>query len=420
MNGPPTAEMLGRRLDRLRSAGQRDAAGSVVERADHAGPLAEAVGGEVLRMSRGAVVRLESSARVPVDRRRLAALPYPVEASHPLYCLDLETTGLATAAGTLAFLVGIGSWRGDTLVVTQYLLPDHADETVLLELLAQTLPVDCWLVTYNGRTFDWPLLVARYRLFRRDPPPIAGHLDLLPVARQLWKHRLGSARLATVEERICAVRRQDDLPGALVPERYFSYLRSRNGDLLRPVIEHNRQDIISLGRLLARLSTEAAAPDSWPRMHPGDLAGLARGYQRRGRLADALACLDAALAADAWTVGIEDGARLRRHLAADRALMLARLGRRSEAHAAWLEIAARGGPGAAAAWLHVARHREHVARDLNGALEACHAAVAVAERARAWDRPMHDIERDLAHRLARLRRRSLAARRFRGGVVRAA
>jgi len=402
-----TTDLLARRLDRLRVGGRPTGAADPINRPDHARALADALGGRVDRTSRGAVVWVETESEVAIDRRALAALPYPVGVDQPFVCLDLETTGLATAAGTVAFLVGLGFWDGTRMSVRQLLLPDHADEQAFLDALEDALPADSWLVTYNGRTFDWPLLTARFRLHRRAAPAHAGHLDLLPVARQLWKHRTGNARLATIEDVVCAVVRDSDLPGALIPERYFGYLRSRRGELLRDVVEHNRQDIVSLGLLLSVLGGYAL-PASWARLHPGDLVGLARVFLARGRLDDALRCVEAALAADAWSLGVVDGASIRRHLSAERARLLARIGRRSEAHAAWLEIALRGGPGAALAWLHVARHREHRERDVAGALAACQEAAAVAERARLWDRPMAAIEADLERRLARLRRKSFA------------
>jgi hypothetical protein len=354
-------------------------------------------------------VWVETESEVALDRGALGTLPYPVGANEPFVCLDLETTGLATAAGTVAFLVGLGFWDGSRMNVRQLLLPDHSDEQAFLDALVDALPAKCWMVTYNGRTFDWPLLTARFRLHRRVPPPFAGHLDLLPVARQLWKHRTGNARLATIEDAVCAVVRDGDLPGALIPERYFGYLRSRRGELLRDVVEHNRQDIVSLGLLLAVLGNYAQ-PANWAQLHPGDLAGLARGFVARGRHQDALRCVEAALAADAWALGVIDGAGVRRHLCAERARLLARLGRRMDAYAAWLEIALRGGPGAALAWLHVARHREHRERDVAGALAACHQAAVVAERARLWHGPMLEVEADLARRMARLRRKSFARR----------
>jgi uncharacterized protein YprB with RNaseH-like and TPR domain len=404
-----TTDLLSRRLDRLRSGARLVGTAPPVSRPDHARALADAVRGEVIRGRAGSVVVASHSVELAVDRPGLAALPYRIESHRPMVCLDLETTGLGTAAGTLAFLVGLGMWASDTFTVRQLLLPDHADENALLDVLVDELPPDCWLVTYNGRTFDWPLLVARFRLHRRAAPAFAGHLDLLPVARQLWKHRTGNARLATIEDAVCAVVREADLPGALIPERYFGYLKSRRGELLRDVVEHNRQDIVSLG-LLLRVLGGYASPAGWARLHPGDLAGLARAFLARGRIDDALSCVEAGLTADAWALGVIDGATIHRHLSAERARLLGRLGRRADAHAAWLEIAMRGGPGAALAWLHVARHREHRERDIAGALTACHEAAAVAERARLWDRPMTAIEADLERRMARLRRKSFARR----------
>jgi uncharacterized protein len=412
--------LVGRRLDRLRSAGASGATDSRGARTDHANALADSIGGRVVASGAGSLVVFETSESVPFSAERLATLPYPVDHRVPLACLDVETTGLATAAGTLAFLIGVGIWRDGTLDVHQLLLPDHSGEQALLDHLAALLPRDAWLVTYNGKCFDWPLLTARYRLHRRDPPAHAGHLDLLHVARQLWKHRLGGARLSLVEQAMCGVERSDDLPGYLIPERYFTYLRSREPGLLTQIVEHNRQDIVSLARLLAVLASELAEPGRWPEAHPGDLFGLARGYVRRRRPDDALRVVEAALSVDAWSRGLEGGAQLHRRLSAERARLLARIGRHVEAQAAWLEIAARGGPGAGLAWLHVARYREHVTRDVSGALDACREAAGVAERARMWGAPLHAVEQDLARRLPRLRRVAFRRRPLSPSVGRAA
>lgn len=392
--------VLARRLDRLRSAPNR----LPVEprpRFDHASPLATELDGVAQR----GIAVFEAVAAVEVDRVALTALPYGVPVDRPLLCFDLETTGLATAAGTLAFLVGLGWWAGGSFHVRQLLLPDHADEPALLDLLSDAIPKDCWLVTYNGRSFDWPLIVARYRLHGRPPPPTAGHLDLLPIARQLWKHRLGSARLATIEAEVCGVQRTGDLPGAFIPDQFFGYLRSRRADLLRDVVDHNRQDILSLGLLVGELSSAGL-----DRFQPGDLLGLARAYARRRSNDEALRVVDQALRPDAWVVRWPATAITHRELSAERARLLARLGRREEAVGAWTEIAQRGGPGAAIAWLHVARYREHVERDVAGAMTACHEAAAVAGRARAWGDPMHSVERDLERRLPRLARLSFRRR----------
>ncbi|CAN5808902.1 hypothetical protein BH24CHL6_BH24CHL6_01450 [soil metagenome] len=376
--------------------------------------LAMELGGRVQETPAGPLLVVETEVDLPLERHRLAGLPFAGISGGPLVCLDLETTGLGTGSGTLAFLVGLGIWHGSRLMVRQYVLPDHADEEALLAALRTTITDDACLVTYSGRSFDWPLLVTRFRLHRRDPPLPASHLDLLPIARQLWRHRLGNARLATIEAAVCGVERQDDLPGALIPERYFGYLRLRRGEVLRAVVEHNRQDIISMGQLLQVLSVQLSARGDRQAAHPGDLAGLARAYARRGSHADALACLEIALASPAWANGIEGGGALYRRLATDRAKTLARLGRRTDALVAWRALAERGGPGAALAWLRVASHKEHFERDLQAALDACRQAADVCSKARSWGRPLHAAERDLARRSARLHRR-LAAVRFRPG-----
>lgn len=416
--------LIARRLDRLRSTAASVAGVATDSWRGHqherAGALAKQVGGAVVDGDLGSFVVIETSIGLPMAVQQLAQLPYPIESRAPLVCLDLETTGLATAAGTLAFLVGVGIWREGSLRLHQLLLPDHSGERAMLEMLGSLLPPDGWLITYNGKCFDWPLLTARFRLHRSDPPPICGHLDLLPVARQLWKHRLGGARLAIVEQALCGVERDDDLPGYLIPERYFAYLRSRRGDLLRPILEHNRQDIVSLARLLGVLAEHVADPSAWPAAHPGDLFGLARAYTRRRRPAEALTVVEAGLAARAWSQGVEAGAQLHRRMSAERARLLASLGRRAEAHAAWLEICGRGGPGAGLAWLHVARYREHTERDIRSALDACQQAVSIAERARAWGEPLLGVERDLERRLPRLRRLAFRRRPFSRGVGRAA
>jgi uncharacterized protein YprB with RNaseH-like and TPR domain len=412
--------LVGRRLDRLRTSAGGTRIGGTAGLSLHADALATALGGRVFAGGSGAVVVVESDFSLPMPRERLGSLPYSMDSSAPIACVDLETTGLATAAGTLAFLVGVGLWREGMLRVHQLVLPDHSGERALLDYLCSLLPADTWLVTYNGKSFDWPLMTARFRLHRRDPPPYAGHLDLLHVARQLWKHRVGGARLALIEEAICGVSRFDDLPGHMIPERYFTYLRSRSPRLLVPVVEHNRQDIVSVVQLLAVLARDVADEAAWSRAHPGDLYGLARAYSRRRRPDDALRVVESALSVDAWSRGLEGGAQLHRRLSAERARLLAILGRRDEAYEAWLEICARGGPGAGLAWLHVARYREHARRDIPGALDACREAGSIAERARAWGSPMFAVETDLARRLPRLQRLAFRRRSLSQSVGRAA
>jgi len=375
--------------------------------------LAAALGGEVVATGAGPVVVVETVLRLPAGLDGLRDLPVPVDPTTPMVCLDTETTGLGTAAGTVPFLVGVGTWEGDRFGVRQMLMPDHPSERALLGILADALPTGATLVTYNGRTFDWPLLVARYRMHGQAAPRYGAHLDLLTVARQVWKHRLADARLASVEEGVAGVTRSDDLPGAAIPDRYFSWLRSGRPDLLVDVVRHNRQDIVSLALLLRVLAEELlparmrwgagrgpgpAGEDAL--VQPGDLAGLGRAYARTKRHGDALGCYEAALERLApW-----HGREIQDRVSADRARVLARMGRREEAAGAWEAVALDGGPLAALAWIQVAKAREHLGRDVARALDAAQRAEALAARARLFGMPDRIVERDVGKRLVRLRR----------------
>jgi NAD(P)-dependent dehydrogenase (short-subunit alcohol dehydrogenase family) len=260
--------------------------------------LAAEVDGELVRTRTGCFVRLEGRGDVvPIDRQRLALLPGQPPATVPLVCLDTETTGLATAAGTLAFLVGLGWWEADRFRQVQLLLPDHADEPALLDELRAHIPPGAWLVTYNGRGFDWPLLVARYRMARAGPPVHAGHLDLLPLVRRLFRHRMSDARLQTVETELLGLRRHGDVAGWEIPARYLQFLRDGEPARLVEVVRHNDEDVRSLARLLAHLDSRLGDTAARRGAPSGDLAGLARSFAAHRRFHEALECLDTAISA---------------------------------------------------------------------------------------------------------------------------
>ncbi len=367
--------------------------------------LARALDGRVLVAPSGAIVVVETSSPLPADLSALRELPDPIDPDRPIVCIDTETTGLGTSAGTVPFLVALGRWQGDRFVVRQLLLPDHPDERALLEILDQHIPPDASLVSYNGRAFDWPLITSRYRLYGRPAPAHGAHLDLLGLARKIWRHRLPDARLASVEAGICGVLRHGDLPGALVPERYFTWLRTADPGLFRDVLDHNRQDVVSLALLLRTLAQEVLpgrhGSANTGRVEPRDIAGLGRLYARRGRAQEALTCFDQALERLAMPSRDRD---LQSIVATDRARMLGRLGRRAEAASAWEAVALDGGPLAAAAWIAVAKSLEHVSRDSGAALAAARRADALAFRSRFLGQPQPAVERDLARRLPRLAR----------------
>ncbi len=460
----PTTERdrLARRLERFRRAGAGPGAvGDPLPHRRHAAReladrLADAVAGEVVHGERGLHVRVErESVDLPIDRSQLADLPGQPPSDRPLVCLDTETTGLATAAGTVAFLIGIGRWVGDRFRVVQLLLPDHGQEGVLLDELARHIPPDSWLVTYNGRGFDWPLLVTRYRLARRPAPEHAGHLDLLPIVRRLFRHRMADARLGSVERDLLGVIRHDDVDGWEIPGRYLGFLRGGPAQPLAAVVRHNDEDVRSLGRLLVHLERRLGDPDARAIAPRGDLAGLARAFRRDHRFEEAIACLDAALAGrpdelgsgpavvatqtlappptsrpaedEPWWsprrrpdfggrpvrssgIGWDRRAAFGRpwdevRIAVDRAHLLRRSGRTEAALEAWEALACGPGRAAIVAAIEAAKLREHRLADPLGALASVERGLTLADRRRALGMPEPALEADLRPRWRRLRRR---------------
>ena len=203
--------------------------------------------------------------------------------------LDTETTGLAGGSGTYAFLVGVGHVEPAGFRLRQFFLRDYGDEPSLLDALADHLAQFDVLITYNGKTFDQPLLETRFRMARRRHPfDRMQHLDLLFGARRLWKLRLESCRLMQLESQILGVERQGDLPGELIPYYYFEYVRTRQAVRLVPIFHHNAIDILSLACLTAIVPHAFRAPEHAALGHGADLIGLARWVLREGRDEEAL------------------------------------------------------------------------------------------------------------------------------------
>ncbi len=206
-----------------------------------------------------------------------------------LLFLDTETTGLQGGAGTLAFLIGLGAFRGDEFVVTQYLMRDYDEETFVLSPVMERLGQALALITFNGAAFDLPLLESRFTMNRMRPDsPMPRHVDLLHIARRVYKMRLQKCSLQRLESEVFGLPRTDDLPGALVPERYFRYLKTREAALLDDILEHNALDIVSLARLLYALARLHDQPLS--AQDQRDLFSLGRVFEKRGERERAAIC----------------------------------------------------------------------------------------------------------------------------------
>ena len=219
--------------------------------------------------------------------------PFPDCRREDICFLDTETTGLSHGAGTVAFLVGIGFFDGSCFLVRQYLMRDYDEEIFLLNRVAEDIKRSAVLCTFNGASFDLPLLENRFIMHRiREAYPEKPHVDLLPTSRRVWKLRLKKCNLTSLEEAVLGLRREDDLPGALVPERYFSFLKTRDFRLLDDILEHNAQDIVSLAHILDRLMRLHDMP--LLAQAPEDVFSLGRVYEKRGRSEGARMCYRAA------------------------------------------------------------------------------------------------------------------------------
>jgi uncharacterized protein YprB with RNaseH-like and TPR domain len=174
-------------------------------------------------------------------------------------CFDTETTGLAGGTGTRAFMIGAADWQRGALRVRQLTITTLAAEAAMLREFARWLEPGHVLVSYNGKSYDAPLLATRYRLARL-PSPLAGraHVDLLHPCRRRYRGVWENCRLATIEHRVLGVVREDDLPGAQAPRAWLDYLRGGAATDLRRVATHNAQDLRSLAALLLHLATPAA------------------------------------------------------------------------------------------------------------------------------------------------------------------
>jgi len=214
--------------------------------------------------------------------------PKNIKPSDMLF-LDTETTGLSGGAGTIAFEVGLGYISGDHFVVEQFLMRDYPEESVLLkeiEKFMQRFPV---LVTFNGRTFDIPLLQNRFLMNRmKDIHPSELHADVLHAARRVWKLRLGKCTLQRLEQAVLGVSREDDLPGELVPQTYFKYLKNGDFSPIEKILEHNRQDVVSLAQLFFFLCKLYDRPDI--ANEPIDLFAIAKAMEKHGQVCKAKKC----------------------------------------------------------------------------------------------------------------------------------
>jgi len=311
--------------------------------------------------------------------------------------LDTETSGLSGGTGTYAFLVGLGRFVQGQFLVQQFFMRDPAEEPALLEGLARFLAPCEALVTFNGKAFDAPLLVTRYSL-NRIPIPFKNysHLDLLPLARRLWRDRLPSRALKYLEEHVLGLTRAtEEVPGYEIPWLYFDYLRTRDARPLHGVFYHNAMDVVAMAALLTHISEMLANPYDGRVQHGLDFIALGKLFEELGHWDEA---------ARLYERGVEFGLT-----EADFGLAVKRLsilqkkrGDLDYALRLWQEAAEHGH---VYAHIELAKYYEHKVRDLESAIQWTRSAGKHIEEMNlpAYERKHWFAE--IEHRLARLQRK---------------
>jgi uncharacterized protein YprB with RNaseH-like and TPR domain len=286
--------------------------------------------------------------------------------------LDTETTGLAGGSGTYAFLIGVGRVTPQGFRIRQFFMREFGEEASLLSALNQHLKQFEVLITYNGRTYDQPLLETRYRMMRQRPPFASlEHLDLLHGARRLWNLRFDSCRLVDLENQILGVERQGDLPGEMIPYFYFEYLRTQEILRLVPIFHHNAIDILTLACLTA-IVPRAFHPELAQFAHGAEMVGLARWWRQADQHEQALT-----LFRQAVDRGLNDELLFRTLW--DIALLEKKLGREHAALPILTDLATARNPWCAAALTELAKYYEHRERNYAMALEMTRNALALDE-----------------------------------------
>jgi len=211
--------------------------------------------------------------------------------------LDTETSGLAGGTGTYAFLIGIGQFTSEGFQLTQFFMRDPYEEPAQLAALQSAL-ADCEvLITYNGKSFDVPLLNSRF-IVNGETPPLNSftHVDLLHIARRIWRDRLASRTLGSIESEILELpRTEEDIPGWMVPTIYFDYIKSGDARPITNVLYHNAMDIISLASLLNHISEMLDDPHGGMIEDGIDLISMGKIFEDMGEFDAAAECFERGL-----------------------------------------------------------------------------------------------------------------------------
>jgi uncharacterized protein YprB with RNaseH-like and TPR domain len=312
--------------------------------------------------------------------------------------LDTETSGLSGGTGTYAFLVGVARFIDGEYVLQQFFMRDPAEEPALLEGLAKFLAPCEALVTFNGKSFDAPLLSTRYRL-HQIPIPYKdySHLDLLPLARRLWRDRLESRALKYLEEHVLGLTRSsEEVPGYEVPWLFFDYLRTGDARPLGGVFYHNAMDVVAMAALLAHMNDMLESPYEGKVQHGLDFVALGKLFEDMGHWEDAARLFERGLELELdesdFGVAVKRLSSLQK-----------RRGDMDEAIRLGKDAA---GSGHLYAFIELAKYFEHKQRDMKSAMKWSKSALMRVEKAEMPEYMRIHWKNEIEHRMERLKRKA--------------
>jgi len=303
-----------------------------------------------------------------------------------LIFLDTETTGLSGGTGTMPFMIGAGRFIENQFVVEQFFVRNPAEETAQLAALSEFVEGVEGIVTYNGKSFDLPIINTRYIMQRLSNPfTTTTHFDLLPFTRRIWKSRLGQCNLGNIETQVLGFHReQADIPGYLVPDFYREYLFTGDATHMPGIFYHNEIDVLSLSALFSWLAAILEDPSDDRFTDPGDLLSVGRVLEilEREQMADQVYASDR-------LQQLPDTDRQKSLLL--RARLQKRKGNLEEASILWQKAASAG---SLEALIELAKYYEHQSREFEKAMRCTDQAISICEDI--------SLNHSLLHRKARL------------------
>ena len=311
--------------------------------------------------------------------------------------LDTETSGLAGGTGTYPFLIGVGRFIGDTFHLAQFFMRDPTEERAQLQALIECLEPCQALVTFNGKSFDAPLINTRYTLHQQESPlPALAHLDLLTLARRLWRDRLPDRSLGNLEIEILGFERTgEDVSGWLIPQLYFDYLRDGDARPLAGVFYHNAMDTTAMAALLNHMAQLLADPLT-AIDHALDLVAVGKFFEAVGLIEQA---------ANLFNHGMARNDLPEEHywLTQQRLSFLHKRSQNMTAAVEVWQLAAEGRQ--IYAHVELAKFYEHKQRNYQQALDWTEAALDLVNQPNASRRERQEWLAELKHRQARLKRK---------------